>query len=851
MLKVSLRGLGAHKFRLLLSVIAIVVSVGFMAGTQVLTATISTTFDKIFDDVNKDIDVVVRSSTEVDTGFGKLRSPVSQDLVPVVGRVEGVKAVEGQVQGQISILDKSGDPMGNANSGPPTFGLNWLTEPELNGWRLSSGAPPTAPDQVVIDTKTADKAGFVVGDTVKIQLNSGVRDFKLVGIAGFGTTKDYAGAAAALFEEKTAQTILVDEPDKFTWISVAGQDDVTQEQLRDRITAVLPTGTQAITGKAFTAESQDVFRQFFDVLGTALFVFGLVALFVGAFIIYNTFSIIVAQRTRELALLRAMGASRKQVLGSVTFEGFVVGVVSSLVGLVFGIGLAAVLLKLLAASGGGVEVDGITLAPAAFVSSFLVGLLITVGSALFPAWRAARVPPVAAMRDVAIDTTGSSRPRLYAGLLITVLGALSMYLGLFGQGENKLAKTGIGIGLIFLGAIVLGPLFSRPLSGAIGYPLRWFSGRLARANAMRNPKRTAATASALMIGVGLIVMFSILTESLRSSVSAGIDTAFTADLIVDSQSQGLTGLSPEITKTIDATPGVATSVGIAFGFAKTADGSGQVVGSDLTKLPEAIRMTVLQGSFADLAPDEIAVSKHQADDRHWALGESVPMTFLQGGPQQLKVGAIYEIKDLDRGLGYLMTTEGFNAHFPPQFQNYNQVFIRTEPGVSAETVQAALKPEIKQQFPTAVVQNLAEYRDAQTGFFTVILSIVSIMLILAVGIAILGIINTLLLSVYERTREIGLLRAIGMVRIKVGAMVTFESVIFSLQGTAIGTGIGFLFAWALIRALKEQSNFISFAIPWIYLVVMVILASIAGVIAAVIPAWSASRLKVLDAIATD
>jgi putative ABC transport system permease protein len=318
MLKVTLRGLLSHKFRLVLTVVAVMVSVAFMCGTQILTATISTSFDKVFDDVYKNIDVVVRSSNEVDTGFGKLRSPISEAVIPDIAKVNGVEATEGQVQGQLTIIDKAGEPMGNAQSGPPTFGFNWLTQPALNGWHLNQGNPPTGPTEVVT-TRSADKASFKLSEQVKLQINTGVKEFTLVSTGGFGTTENYAGSAAALFETKAAQELLT-KPGYFNWINVAGQADISQEELRTRVAAVVPQDDQTITGTAFTAESQDVFRQFFNIIGTVLLVFGLVALFVGAFIIYNTFNIIVAQRTRELALLRAMGAKQGQVLGSVAAE---------------------------------------------------------------------------------------------------------------------------------------------------------------------------------------------------------------------------------------------------------------------------------------------------------------------------------------------------------------------------------------------------------------------------------------------------------------------------------------------------------------------------------------------------
>ncbi|MEZ5142952.1 MAG: FtsX-like permease family protein [Acidimicrobiales bacterium] len=850
MIKVSLRGLLSHKFRLLLTIVAVLVSVAFMAGTQILTATVSASFDKVFDDVYKNIDVVVRSTDKVDTGFGAFRDSIADSVVPTVAAVPGVTAAEGQVQGQISILDRQGEPIGNPQSGPPTFGLNWLTQPELNGWRLDEGRAPAGPDQVVLDKKTADTAGYRVGDTVKIQTNKGVNDFVVSGIAGFGTTDNYAGTAAALFTTARSQELLV-EPGKVTWINVAGQDGLSQEELASRIRPVLPAKAEAITGKAFTAESQDVFRRIFDFLGIALLIFGIVALVVGAFIIYNTFSIIVAQRTKELALLRAMGASRRQILGSVTLEALVVGIVASALGVLGGIGLAWVLTTLLGATGGGIGEDGLTYPPSAFVISMAVGTAVTLVSGFFPAWRASRVPPVAAMRDVAVDTGGRTRVRGIIGAIFVVLGGAAMYVGLFTA--EQLSLVGLGIAGVFLGVIVVGPLFAKPMSRIIGSPLRQaFTGQLARENAMRNPRRTAATASALMIGVGLIATFAILIESIKATVGNALDTAFTASLVIDSRANpGQPALPLDTLDKVKAVPGVAAVGGLEGGFATIGGSPTQVLGSDLATLGQFLKIQAVEGDLAALGPDQIAVPAKRAQDEGWKVGTQVPSTFLVGGAPPVTIGATYEIAGLSTGIGTLMTMEGFAKRQPPPFQTYNQIYVTAAPGADVAAIQAQLKPLVKGITPTATVQDASEFASSQTGFLDILLIVVSVLLVLAIIIAILGIINTLLLSVYERTRELGLLRAVGMKRSQTGAMVMWESVIFSLQGTAIGLVIGFVFGSALVKAIAAQLEGVSFAVPWALLVGMVIAAIIGGIGAGLLPAWSASRLKVLDAIATE
>lgn len=848
MFKVTVRGLFTHFFRLILTTIAVIVSVGFMSGTQVLTATISTSFDKVFADVYQNIDAVVRSSETVDTGFEDVRGLVSADVIPTIEGVDGVDEVEGQVQGLLAILGKDGEPLSNPNAGPPTFGLNWLTQPSLNGWILTSGTAPTAPDEVVLDSKSAELAGYVVGDKVGIQVNTGVQEFTIVGIGGFGTTPNYAGTSAALFETSTAQQLLT-EPGKFTWINVSGQEGVSQQDLTNRISSALPADTEAITGQAFTEESQDAFRQIFSVLGTILLVFGLVALFVGAFIIYNTFSIIVAQRTRELALLRAMGASRRQVLGSVVSESVIVGVVSSALGLVFGIVLAYGFTALLAALGAGSDDSSLTLPPAAFISSFLIGLLVTVVSGFFPAWRAARVPPVAAMRDVAVDTGGRKVPRAAIGGVLLVVGALSIYLGLFTEMDSPLIATGGGAFLVILGAIILAPLFSRPLSLAIGSPLRFFLGRLARENAMRNPRRTAATASALMVGVTLVVMFAILVNSIKASVDSAVSDAFTSDLIVDSGSFGQTGLDPSLATEIAEVPGVASAVGIRFGFAEV-DGEGAIaLGGDVPALEQAIKFEVVSGSLDDLDATNVAITKGLAEEQNLTTGDTIEATFGGGTTSIVPIAAVYDIPLQQQG-GLFMDVAAFEANFGPQFQVDNQIYIKLEPGADAGAVKEQIDGIVTARFPTANVQDLTEFTQNQTAIFDVMLVFITVLLVIAVFIAVLGIINTLLLSVYERTREIGLLRAVGMGRRQVRATITLESVIFSLQGTVLGAVIGFVFAYAIVTAAGSDTT-VTFAIPYVQLVFMVIAALIFGVLASVVPAVIGSRMNVLEAIAAD
>lgn len=849
MLKVALRGLRAHSIRLVLTALAVIASVAFMSGTQVLTATITTSFDKVFDDVFKNIDAVVRSSNTINTGFGEQRDLVSGDVIAKVKGVDGVEATEGAVQGFVTILDKTGEPMGSANAGPPTFGLNWLTEPALNGWHLKAGRAPAAADEVVLDQQSAQQGGYVVGDTARVQTNKGAKDFKLVGTAGFGATDNYAGSSAALFDTKTAQTLL-GEPGKFTLIEVAASEGVSQDEVRARIAAVLPRDAQVITGQAFTAESQDVFRQFFSILSSFLLSMAFVAMFVGSFIIYNTFNIIVAQRTRELALLRAMGASRTQVMTSVAVEAVVVGLVASVIGLLGGVLLASVLTSGLAASGFGPPVDSLTLNPNAFISSLLIGTFVTVASGIIPAWKASRVPPVAAMRDVAIDTSGQSRLWFGIGTALTGVGAFLLYLALFTNGKNPLVKVGAGAVSVILGVAIVSPHLVAPIAGVLGAPLRAITGRLARSNATRNPRRTAVTACALMIGVGLVVTFAIVINSVKGAFNNAVDSSITSDFVVSSGSfDARSGFDPSLASQISKVPGVANAVGFRFGFGQSGGDPVPIMGVDPAALLQVVKIDDIEGSLAQLPPDSVAVDKDRAKDRAWHVGDKVQIKLLSGGVKTFTIGSVYDIP-AQRRSGVLMPLGLFEKNFPPEQQLDNAIYVKLAPGADAAAARQAMTAIVKRDFPTGTVQDLTEYKQTSAGFLDVFLLIVTALLMLAIIIAFIGIVNTLLLSVHERTHEIGLLRAVGMTRKQVRATVMWESVIISLLGTVLGTALGFAFSWALVRAISEQQP-LAYSVPVGQLINLIVVAAIAGVIAAIYPAWRGSRLNVLAAIATE
>jgi putative ABC transport system permease protein len=842
----------AHKVRLIATAVSVLLGVAFMSGTQVLTSSVSASFDKVFADVYASIDVVVRSTNEVDTPFGPERTRISEAVLPTLVGVPGVEAAEGQVVGQIRVLDKDNQPLVSAQ-GPPNFGLNWLTSPALNGWTIVDGASPVAANDIVLDAKSAKDGKYAVGDTVNVSITNGVQPFKVVGIAKFGKLETWGGAQAALFATTTIQT-LVGEPGMYDWISVAGQNNESQTQLSDEISKVIPPGTEAITGAEFTEESQSAFQKIIGIFSTFLLVFALIALFVGSFIIYNTFSIIVAQRTKELALLRALGASRGQVLRSIILEALFVGLIASIIGVGFGILLAIGLNKLMQSIGFSGPDTPIVIPPVAVFVSLLVGTIITLVSALFPARRAATVPPIAAMRDVAVDRTGASRLRVAFGLILLALGAFMLWFGLNGNSDSGLQIIGGGAFFVFIALTVIGPVIATPFASVLGWPLQKASritGRLARENAMRNPRRTSTTASALMIGIGLVGFIAVTAQSVKASTVDAINQSVTGQYVVTTESFGSTALPQSMATELDGVAGVDVAAGISATFANINNSGKIILAVDPNAISQVIEFDDVDGSFASLGIGEIAASEKLAEEKQIKIGDPIELVFLQGGATTLTLGSIYKTEFPIQGPGWIISTDQFNTLVPPSQQTFLSIYIKLD-DTSSAGVDAALPglTAVTDTVPGAKLQNLDEYKKAQTDQVNQFLQIVYVLLALALIIAIVGVVNTLLLSVYERTRELGLLRAVGMSRRQVRSTIRLESVIISLMGTLIGLVIGIVFGWALVTALVDE-GITSFAIPWSQLFIIVIIAILAGVGAALYPARRAARLDVLRAISSD
>jgi putative ABC transport system permease protein len=844
--KVALKNIVARKFRLFTTSFAVLLGVAFMAGGLVLSDTISNAFNNLFAKLGEETDAVVRSAEEFESEFGDVRGRFDDDVLADVRAVDGVDKVAVSVTSvRAQIINAEGEEVGpDGSNGPPPIGDVWNGDDELSGARIREGRGPRADDEVVIDQGSADEGDIAVGETITVNTEAGVLPFEVVGIVGFDELNSIGGASFVGFTFPAAQAYL-GEPGKVDAISVSAEDGVSQEELRDRIAEVVPDDLEVVTGETVIEENQDAISENFSFFDVLVQVFAGIALFVGSFIIYNTFSILVAQRTREMALLRAVGASRRQVLGALLAEAVVIGLIASVLGLAGGIGLAAGLLALL--EGIGLELPGsaYVVATATVVTALLVGIGVTVFSAMFPAWRGASVPPLAAMRDVAVEDRGGSKVRLVVGVVTTLLGMVLVITGLF---SANLPQIGFGVALVFLGVAALGPVFARPVVGFLGFPVaRWrgVTGRLARENAVRNPKRTSRTASALLIGVALVGTITIVASSVKASFRDIFEDQFTSDFVVSAGSFGAGGVSPELAEELDALPETGIVAPLRFSPGRFDGEDGLLTGFSGDAIPDLFDVGVVEGDPGDLDDDGFAVLDERAEDEGWQLGDRVPVQFPGTAPFEAEVVMIYSEDEIAGEFFFGIPV--FDAHVA---DNYDaQIYIGIADGVDQDDARRAIE-ETADGYPNIDVETREEFVETNLAMIDVVLNVIYGLLFLSVLIAVLGIANTLALSVVERTRELGLLRAVGMTRRQMRSLVRWEAVLIAVFGTLGGVGVGLFFGWAIFQALKDE-GFRIFEVPGARLFTIALIGSVVGVLAALLPARRAARLDVLKAIASE
>jgi putative ABC transport system permease protein len=712
---------------------------------------------------------------------------------------------------------------------------------------LVAGRAPSAAGEVVVDRATADRADLELGDDTTVLTPEPVA-VTVVGLAAYGDTDQLGGVTYVAFDTATAQAVVTGGDTQLSGVLVRGVDGVGAEELATRIDATLPDGVEAITGTELTAEQQaDVESDFLGFFQMILLAFAGIAMVVAAFSIHNTFSILVTQRTRESALMRAIGASRRQVIVSVVVEALAVGAVATAIGFAAGIGIAGVLQAAME-SGLDLPSQGLVVGSGAIVASVIIGVGTTLIASVGPALKASRVAPLAALRDVAVDRSASSVWRAIAGVLIAGAGAVAL-LTATSTPDGAMARAGLGSLALLVAAVVLGPVVARPAAGLLGVvpaTVRGVTGRLARRNAMRNPRRTAASASALMVGTAVVGLFTTFAASIEASLDDVVDENFAGDLIIVPEGFSGSMLSAELAPAIGALPDVDASVGTAFAPAMIDGDTVEVAATDVGDLSAVFDVGVSSGSLAGFTDGDVAVSEQFADANDLALGARVPMSWVDGTTTVHTVSAVYH----DRmTFGDIIVSAGELAEHVAQ-DNVTVVLVDLADGADGAAAEAAIGA-VAAQFGAPEPQDRDEYLDTVGEEIDQMLFFVYGMLGVAVIIALMGIANTLALSIHDRRRELGLLRAVGQGRAQVRSAVRWESVIVALFGTVGGIGLGSVLGWGLVRALKAQEGFGTFALPIAPLAVVLGLAAVAGVVAAIRPARRAAKSDILAAITAD
>ncbi len=843
------KGMWSHKRRLFGTTMAVVLGIAFLAASLTTANTMTAGFDRLFVEANSGTDVVVRSATQIGSADSSVRGTIDATWADEVADVAGVASVATLVEGSARIVDADGNPIGG--DGPPTAASNWLGDTPLNPWALGSGRAPNDvavgdPVEVVIDRASADTGRLVVGDHTVV-LTPAPTEVVIVGLATFGGADSLGPTTYTAFADGAATTLLA-SPGQVSMIRVAGVDGISESELRERIDSALPPGVESITGSALSDEMlADIEGEFLGMFKTILLAFAVIALVVAAFSINNTFSILIAQRGRESALLRALGASRRQVLMSVVVEALTIGAIASTVGIAVGYGLAVGLKALMDANGLDLGFDGVIMNTSTVVVALVVGIGATLLASVIPAVRASRTAPLAALRDAAVDSTGSSRVRFVAGIVITGIGITTIVTAT--KGDNALVQAGLGALATLLGAVVLGPIAARPAAAVLGLlprALRGQTGRLARRNAMRDPRRTASSASALMVGTAVVALFTTFGASIKATIEQTVDQDFGGDLVVVTDDFSGAGMSPAVAAGVAELPEVALAVGMGNAVMLADGNTVEPAVADAADLNALLDLDVSSGSIDDVVAGHVAVSEDYAADHEMTVGSTFEAEFADGATTTLTVSALFG-NTMNVGT-MLMTPDDWTPH--AEQVGHVVVLIDLADGVS-EAKGAAAVTTITERNGAPNPQTRSEYIDSIGSEVDQMLLFVYAMLALAVLIALMGIANTLSLSIHERTRELGLLRAIGQTRREVRSTVRWESVIVAIFGTLGGIGLGSFLGWGLMRALAAQEGFGTFALPITSLGVILVLAAMAGVVAAWRPSKRAGQLDILDAIAAD
>lgn len=845
MFRTALRNVLAHKGRLLMTVLAVMLGVAFVAGTLVFTSTISEAFQKSSEKGFSHVDVAIqpdRDSAERSRTPGPPQNLTEQTL-GAAAKLPGVESATGVVSGFTAVADRYGDLVGD---GWGTRGANYYGGPDGTDPRypMRDGRAPQERGEIALDAKTAERTGYQVGDTVRMSVSGPVREEQVVGVFTTDDGNVAAGGTLVLFDNATAQGLFA-KPGEYTEIRLEAAAGTSQQELKQQTAEILPAEAEAVTGQKLADEQSKMIEQQMSGMQTMMLAFAGISLFVGIFIIANTFTMLVAQRTKELALLRAVGASRRQVTRSVLIEAVSVGLVASVAGLAAGVGIA-VGLRALVGSLGAMPDGPLIVSPTTVVASLVVGVLVTVLAAWLPARRAAKIPPVAAMGSVhAPSTTRSLVVRNTIGALLAG-GGTALVLAATSMDDGR-APMGLGAALLLVGVFVLTPLLSRPLIAAAAPVLRLFqvSGKLARQNAVRNPRRTAATASALMIGLTLITGLTVVAGGVQKGIEKMATASLKADYTVSMAN--FSPLSPDVEKTLQSLDQVTATSPLRNSASRIGGDTEYLTGVDGDTIRKLVSLDFTAGSWAGVGGGKkTVVDASTAEEHGWKVGSEFDVTYADGAEGHLTVAGVYQGNQLVRGI--MLDTATLTPHMAQVTDM--QVMVKTKNGAS-DSVQNALEKGLGNN-PAVLVQDQEDISEGIAQMISMMLKILYGLLAMAMIVAVLGVVNTLAMSVFERGQEIGMLRAIGLDRRGVKRMVRLESLVISLFGGVLGIGLGVFLGWAvgeLIAAAGLRTY--ALVLPWDRLALFLGLAALVGVLAALWPARRAARLNMLAAIKTD
>ncbi len=849
MLKMALKNTVARKGRLLLTALAVIAGCAFLSGVFVFSDTITGSFNRLFSNAFNKTDAFVRSEKVIEGDFGQeIRARIPDSILADVEAIPGVADVFPYVEGFARISNAEGKEIGI--DGPPKFGgvYNESAVSPMSPWDLDSGRAVAADNEVAIDKRSAKEGDIELGEQVTITSATGARQFSVVGIVTFSGSDSAGGVTQAMFTLKTVQEFVTGEVGQIDAVIVGGDGSLDEAALSERIASELgQPDVEVLTGAQITKENQDIIAQGFGFFTNFLTVFAGIALLVGSFVIYNVFRITAAQRQRENALLRAIGAQSSQVVRAQMIEAAIIGLVGGLLGFLAGLGLATSIIALLKATGFGPSDTKLAVEPSSLVWTVVIGLVVTLVCAVAPAIRAGRVPPLAAMRDVSVDRSGVSRRRVLIGIALAVLAVVSVAAGFAGAA----VWLGLGVAAMFASLIALGPVIVAPLTSLLRKPLRKLrgvTGEIAVRNAARSPERTSLTALALAIGLALLVGVSTLGSSLQGSIRETVGELFTGDFAISSSdTQGFGGLPTALADELNTLPEVGDAVGLGGALVTLVEGGEpkqrNVLALDPVHAEGLLTMEWVTGGWSDLGPTSLLVSKDKAERDGLVVGQTLEMRFLNGSSETLTIGAIYDSDTFGNLIvnRTLVADRGFDAFDL-------QILASAAPGVDPATALEAIET-VTERYPSGKLQTRDQFIDDQVKQVNGFLNFIYALLLMSVFIAVLGIVLTLLLAVYERRRELGLSRAIGMTRSQVRSSIRWEAIATAILGAVMGTALGLALGWIIVTAFKDEGlNVFSVSVPSI--IAFAVLAVVFAVLAAWLPARRAARSDILDAIAT-